>query len=261
MGDRLSKTKILIFDTDREWAEAAKSVLTDQGFAVETQCIDFQTCINAVELKKKMYAIAIVNVHALKNPSKLLEQFTTASPVTAVVAVMDHEDPQASKLLWPPNTLVKYLFGSKKSHLVGDLPALIKGHLQISRILPSNLSITWPDDIRNFLKDYSLSRTEPRRMHNVLSQEVLYDELTYIVRQLFSNKHSEAPVTQAVRVGNVGEAGGHSATGIIQILQDYGKTIQLFHPLASVRGNTHRPSVIFLLTRCQPELEFLFLRP
>lgn len=217
MSENMQGTCILIFDKDREWAEAEKVLLHEHGFTVDLECDDFEKCIKAVDHREKMYAMAIINIHALDNPSSSLEQFRRASPITAIVLVMNHEDPQALKFFWPPNVLAEYPFGSKVSHLVGDLPALIKGHLRMSRMLPEHLKITWPGDISEFLKDYSQSRSEPRRMHKGLSLDILNDELIYIIMKLFSSRYGDSSVAPAVTVGKAGGVEGHSMTGLIQI--------------------------------------------
>ena len=53
-GKNRDQTLILIYDKDEKWTQSAAKLLSDEGFAVETETENFQKCIDRVVKKTNM---------------------------------------------------------------------------------------------------------------------------------------------------------------------------------------------------------------
>jgi hypothetical protein len=215
----LDPVRILVFDRDERWARSAKELLERiiPGVSVRIVTGDFSEC--SERATENLYAVAIVNVHNLPDVNNLRE-FHENWPATAIVVVGEHDDPQLTRLLYPPNPVARFSFGAKQDVQIADLSRLIREHLRVTRMLSGELRIDFPADMDSFLNAYSQTRTGPRRLRRLISPTVLLDELRYIVTQLFSVPPGMPVITNQVVVELFDEQAGRSASSLLRITPD-----------------------------------------
>ncbi len=205
--------RVLVFDRDKIWAEAAKEELKMRGFACDVEAGKFDSCRS--KALQTVYSVAMINVHALEEAEIAIQHFASEFPATTIVLLQDRVDPDLGKLGWHQ----KQVYGSfvKNHHPISEIGDLV-WHIVRGEEHPTKVKIVWPADLDLILKGYaeSLSCAAATRGGN-LSLRVLREELDLVVRKIFSDTEGGEPITKEIKVECFGPELGHSASSMFKL--------------------------------------------
>lgn len=201
-----ARGKAIIFDGDKDWAEAAKEILRKRNIIADIETKVFQECYRIAE--EAVYVVAIINVHSLENPRMQLVNFSNRFPAIGILIVEEKYDPDiTASFLWPPNPVADYNFGRK-----GDLPLTKLGYLteeiiKARGMLPGNIDIKLSKEVDKFLDHYTQSWSGAAKKRGRMSLKVMRDELKIIIGRLFSQPKGGQPIAREISVKPYEESG------------------------------------------------------
>ena len=206
--------RVLVFDKDKDWAEAARSVLRTHGFSCDIETKKFDRCLS--KAGDAVYLAAIINVHALDEPELSVQRFAADFPSTQIIMLQDRADPEFDKLFWRRKEV--YGFFVKNNHPISEIGDMVREIARRPERSPGRMKIAWPDNLEEILKGYAecLSGTA-RSRGGTLSLRVLKEELDLVTRKMFSDGADGEPIATQITVEPFGPEQGHSASSMFKL--------------------------------------------